>query len=172
MAGLRKGSRFGCMAEALKFVKDKVARRERMTRDEYRDCMTANGAYPKDASLAYWAGLEPDQPVLPEFVPIPAKSSGSSYGACGIRIDGTPEFIDAVLSRLQDLLDGEGMRTRLELSRSQVKAREINGSVKRFDKAGAGAEVCYIRLHERGREAQIAHAIFASVSDRGGELFD
>jgi hypothetical protein len=82
---------------------------------------------------------------------IPDKATGSSYGACGIRIDGTPEFIDAVMGKLKDLIDGENHLTRLELSRNEVKPVTINGTTKHFAKADTDAEVCYIRLHERGR---------------------
>jgi hypothetical protein len=61
----------------------------------------------KEDTLNQWANLTANLPILPVMDAIPYKSKGSSYGACGIRIDGSPEFIDAVLSRLKDLVDGE-----------------------------------------------------------------
>lgn len=117
----------------------------------------------KQATLAAWSGLTPNQPILPVMNAIPYKAGGSKYGACGIRIDGNPAFIDAVLSRLQDLIDGENHATRLELSRSEVgSVVAIAGTVKSFGNAdhganrnGESAEVCYIRLHQRGGEGQI-----------------
>lgn len=121
---------------------------------EYRNSITPKGSYPKHATLKHWAGMESNQDVIPHFDPIPNKSTGSSYGACGIRIDGNPEFIDAVMSRLQDLLQLECSDTRLELARSKVLPKTINGQTKTWDKACTGAEVCYIRLHSRGPEAQ------------------
>jgi hypothetical protein len=66
----------------------------------------------KDESLKRWRALPQGQDPLPHFQPIPYKTSGSRYGCCGIRIDGNPEFIDAVLSNLKTLLDGEGTANR------------------------------------------------------------
>ena len=59
----------------------------------------------KAEAIQHWRSLESDQPILRHFTPIPYKASGSKYGTCGIRIDGSPQFVDAVLSRLQDLID-------------------------------------------------------------------
>ena len=114
--------------------------------------------YTKAFELARWEGLDASKLPLAESMPvIPYKSRGSSYGAGGVRIDGPPEFVDAVLARLKDLLDLEGIGTRLELSRSKVKQGvEINGKVKSFEKAGADAEVCYIRAHKRGAEGAMS----------------
>ena len=106
----------------------------------------------KSEALAAWRDLPPNLDPLEHMAPIPYKANGSRYGACGIRIDGNPEFIDAVLSRLQPLLDGENQVTRLELARNEVKPTEINGQRRTFDLADRGAQVCYVRLHVRGHE--------------------
>ena len=50
----------------------------------------------KKEALRRWQNLEPDQPILPHFTPLAADARGSTFGACGIRISGNPEFIDAV----------------------------------------------------------------------------
>ncbi len=97
--------------------------------------------------------------------PIPPKAAGSRYGCCGIRIDGTPEFIDAVLSNLKSLLDGENHLTRLELARNPVKPTEIAGKHKGFENAEVDAECCYIRLHLRGHEGVIASGAFSKHLD-------
>lgn len=76
--------------------------------------------YTKEHTLIQWNKATPCQPMLKHFQPIPYKAKGSSYGACGIRIDGTPEFIDAVLSNLKELIAGENGMTRLELARHKV----------------------------------------------------
>ena len=117
----------------------------------------------KQDALNHWKGLEDNLPVLPVMRPISYKTTGSTYGACGIRIDGSPEFIDAVLSRLKDLIAGESTYTRLELARNEVKPTTINGEVKHFDNAAIGAECCYIRLHKRGREAVIFNQLFGQM---------
>lgn len=111
----------------------------------------------KNAALKRWAELEPNQPILPHMTPIAYKARGSSYGACGIRIDGNPQFVDSVLSRLQDLIDGENHLTRLGLSRSTVDGAALG---KQLDKADDEAEVVYIRLHRRGRQGAMASAAF------------
>lgn len=123
--------------------------------------------YTKETVLKRWRELakRPQNPFK-FMVPIPYKTEGSRYGACGVRIDGNPQFVDAVLSCLGDLLEGEGIKTRLELSRSVVKPVTIKGQTKRFSNSAQDGEVCYIRLHERGGESIICHAIMASMSKR------
>lgn len=101
----------------------------------------------KSETLAAWAAMPTDLPILPAMRPIEYKARGSRYGACGIRIDGTPAFVDAVLSHLKELLDGENHLTRLELARNTVDGSGIG---KVLPNAEAGAECCYIRLHQRG----------------------
>jgi len=106
--------------------------------------------YKKDEAMKQWRDLPANKNPLDYMEPIPYKAEGSKYGACGIRIDGTPEFIDAVLGRLKDLLKGENSETRLDLSRRAVAPVEINGNRKTFENQALSAEVCYIRLCERG----------------------
>jgi hypothetical protein len=111
----------------------------------------------KADTLAAWKALPDGLPILPHFQPIPYKASGSTYGACGVRIDGSPAFVDAVLSRLKDVIDGENHITRLALSRNVVDGSGIG---KALPNSGIGAECCYIRLHMRGGEGAIASAVF------------
>lgn len=107
----------------------------------------------KKEALRRWQNLTPDQHILPHFTPIAADARGSTFGACGIRISGNPEFIDAVLSRLKDLLAAEAGSTRLNLSRQPVKPVTINSgdSVvdKKWNNADTDAETCYIQIRER-----------------------
>lgn len=104
----------------------------------------------KQDTLAKWKQLTPTDP-LPLMQVIPYKATGSRYGACGIRIDGNPAFIDAVLSQLKTLIAGENCVTRLELARNDVDGSKLG---KAFHNADTGAQVCYIRLHQRGNEGQ------------------
>lgn len=107
----------------------------------------------KSEALRRWQLLDPDQEILTHFTPIPADAKGSTFGACGIRISGNPEFIDAVLSRLKDLLAAEAGSTRLSLSRQPVKTVAITtgDSVveKKWNNADTNAETCYIQIRER-----------------------
>lgn len=108
--------------------------------------------------LHHWRGLPENMDPMPHFEPVPYKSTGSTYGACGVRIDGTPEFIDAVLSRLKPLLQGECADTRLALTR-----RPASSDFKATPNSVDRGEVCYIRLHERGHEAKIARKVYPKM---------
>lgn len=107
----------------------------------------------KKEAIRRWQNLEPDQPIIPHFTPIAADARGSTFGACGIRISGNPEFIDAVLSRLKDLLSFEAGSTRLVLSRQPVKTVAIKAGdsvvEKQWKNADTDAETCYIQVRER-----------------------
>ena len=114
----------------------------------------------KQDALKHWEALPEGQNPLPHMEVIRYKSSGSRFGACGIRIDGNPEFIDAVLSNLKTLIGGENNTTRLELAYNEVKPTTINGDVKHYENQARDAHVCYIRLHERGGEAKHLNKVF------------
>ena len=103
----------------------------------------------KSEAIRRWQNLTPDQEILPHFTPIAADAKGSTFGACGIRISGNPEFIDAVLSRLKDLLAAEAGSTRLNLSRQPVKTVAIGDVEKKWNNADTDAETCYIQIRER-----------------------
>lgn len=114
----------------------------------------------KEDALLRWKSKPANLPLKDHVSVIPYRSEGSKYGAGGVRIDGTPEFIDAVLSRLKDLIEFENDETRLELSRSEVKAVTVAGKTKGFSNAARNAETCYVRVHERGHEAKMARTFF------------
>ena len=50
----------------------------------------------------FWQGLKPNLPVVP--TPVPKQHKGTRFDQDGIRITGSPDFINGVLSRLKDLL--------------------------------------------------------------------
>lgn len=107
----------------------------------------------KKQALEHWRNL-PDQSVkTPD--PIAYKHRGTTYGADGIRIEGTREFIDSILAQLKPLLDSENGTTRIALNYQEVEARE--GKPNDF----AGNWVCYVKVHERGHEAQIMNSRFS-----------
>ena len=118
--------------------------------------------------MAQWKSLPENQPILKHFEPIPYKASGSTYGACGIRIDGSPQFVEAVLSHLKELIAGENHHTRLTLARNVVDGSGIGKSL---PNAVSNAEVCYIRLHARGNEGVMASMIFDKHLDDATRQF-
>ena len=111
----------------------------------------------KAESIEHWAALATGSNPLSVMRPIPYKTPGSKYGCDGIRIDGSPQFIDAVLSNLQGLIDGENCVTRLEVSRRVV---ECKAGYKSGMNAETGAEVCYLRLHMRSVEGSLSSSFF------------
>ena len=112
----------------------------------------------KAETLSHWRNLDEGANPLAHMTPLAYKAKGSTYGACGIRIDGNPEFVDAVLACLKALIPGENTVTRLGLSRAPVKGENLG---KNFANKESGAEVCYIRLHMRGNES--SEAFFPSA---------
>ena len=117
----------------------------------------------KQDTLNAWKEMQPNQPMLKHMHAIPYKTKGSTYGACGIRIDGTPAFVDSVLSHLKELIQGEAVSTRLGLSRAVVDGSGIG---KKLANKSADAEVCYIRLHARGSEGAHMAAIVEGCRER------
>ena len=72
--------------------------------------------------LKHWNDLEPNQPL--KMRPIPYKHKGSTYAQDGLRITGSKENIDSVLSCLKPLLAAENGRTRLQVSYQQTTDRD------------------------------------------------
>lgn len=90
--------------------------------------------------LAHWQNLPDNQNVRPE--PIAYDHVGSAYNEDSIRITGSRQFIDQVLSRLKGVLAFENEDTRL-----QVNYQE---SADRMTKEKTGTWNCYVQVHERG----------------------
>ena len=114
--------------------------------------------FAKSAALSHWRNLAPAQPLKPE--PIAYKHQGTTFGADGIRIEGRQEFVNAVLSRLHDLLQCENTETRLALNYQQVEAKDGKPNV------FAGNWVCYVKVHERGHEAKMVNAYASGIVGR------
>ena len=110
----------------------------------------------KKQALAHWARLPKRAALEPRAIPY--KQGGSTYGLDGVRIEGSREFIDAVLGRLSDLLAFENCNTRLALNYQKVQPRD--------GKECLGDWVCYIKVHERGQEAKAVNAWVSGVAGR------
>ena len=126
----------------------------------------------KKQALKRWSELEPGIDPLAVMAPIPYKATGSKYGADAVRITGSPEFVDAILSNLKSIIDGENHVTRLSFSRADVKPTEINGERRTFENASAGAQAVYIQLHMRGHEGVIASGMLDRDRDSATERFE
>ena len=105
----------------------------------------------KADTIRHWRALPENQPLRPASVPY--KHEGSTYGEDSIRITGSREFIDAVLSRVKPLLDHENGSTRLQLAYAKVEPKPGHA-------CPPDAHACYIQVHERGGQAQMMAAVF------------
>ena len=110
-------------------------------------------AMSKAEMLEHWRKLKYRNP-LEVMQAIRYGTKGSTFGADGVRISGSPEFLDAVASCLMPLLEGENADTRLQITRNDVTPNEIDGKVKEYPNAVENAEVLYIQLYERGSQAR------------------
>tara|TARA_B100001123_G_C15138135_1_gene958305 strand:+ start:541 stop:945 length:405 start_codon:yes stop_codon:yes gene_type:complete len=73
---------------------------------------------------------------------IPYKYRGSRFGMNCLRIDGTRDWIDSVLSNLKSLIQCENSLTRIEIQYQEIADRET--------KEPTGKWVCYVRISDRG----------------------
>ena len=108
----------------------------------------------KDELLAMWAKLPENQNPLEVMRPLPPKFKGKTFGLDGVRIDGSIEFIKAVMSCLKPLIDGENCITRLQLAHTDCKKAKGD-----FNK-GNGGNALYIRLHYRTAQGSAASTFF------------
>ena len=107
--------------------------------------------------LEHWQGVHSNQKI--KISPVPYKHTGTTYHQDGIRLTGSMEFIDSVLSRLKDLLDYENFDTRLQLNYQESKDRETQKPL--------GSYNCYIQVHQRGNEARMINNHFRVIASRG-----
>lgn len=109
----------------------------------------------KKEFLEHWQSMKRRRPLKP--TPIPYKHKGSTFDQDGIRIAGSKQFIDAILSRLTEMLEFESGDTRLQVSYKPAK-----------DKAGddLSSYICYVQVCERGDEAKMANAFASDLIGR------
>jgi len=100
----------------------------------------------KDEAIKYWSSLAPGVPIT-DVRTIPQGHKGSTYGLDGIRITGSASFINAVISRLKDLLNYEGKGTRLQINFSQQVDSKTDIPV-------PGSYVFYIQVAERDSDEE------------------
>ncbi len=100
--------------------------------------------------LSHWQQLPENLPLKPN--PIAYKHKGSTFDEDGVRILGSPEFIDAVLSRIKDLLEYENGQTRLSISHSEATDKDTGRPL--------GSYKTYVQVHMRGDQARAINAMF------------
>ena len=105
--------------------------------------------------LTHWKAIDPHQPIAINSVAY--KHKGSTFAEDGIRLTGSMEFIDSVLSRLTDLLEYENGSTRLQLNYQESKDRKTS--------CLTGSYNCYVQVHERGSEAKIMNSRYGFANN-------
>lgn len=110
----------------------------------------------KDEIINHWQGLKENQKI--DISMVAYKHTGSTYNEDGIRITGSKQFIDSVLSHLKDLLAYENSNTRLQLVYKQSQDKNTGCPMDSYN--------CYIQVHERGIEAQMCNAFIDGIKQR------
>ena len=98
--------------------------------------------------LALWSGLPADQKVKPEVISY--EHTGSTYACDGIRVTGSREFIESVMSKLKGYLAFENSRTRLQVNFQESKDKDTGAPLDSFN--------FYVQVRERGHQAQMMGA--------------
>lgn len=95
----------------------------------------------KDEIVAMWKNLKPS-PIMME--PIPENQKGTRLANDGLRITGSAMFVNAVLSRVKDLLEYETQPgTRLDVEYRQIETKQHNAQ-QRY--------LCYIHVEQDSKK--------------------
>jgi hypothetical protein len=97
----------------------------------------------KEEIIKMWQGINPDIPIA--MRPISKNHTGSTYGEDGIRITGSPQFINSILGKIRPLLNYETTTTKLVVSyrETQSPSQVERGNLKK-------SYVFYVQSKERG----------------------
>jgi len=97
----------------------------------------------KDEIMKMWRGISPEIPIA--LKPIAKDHVGSTYGEDGIRITGSPDFINSILGKIKPLLNYEAVNTKLVVSyrETQSPSQIERGNLKK-------SYVFYVQAKERG----------------------
>lgn len=109
----------------------------------------------KKEALALWESLPENQPLNP--TPIAYKHKGTTIDEDGIRICGSKQYIESVLSRLKPLLGYENLSTRIGIAWSEIVDKDTQQVIE-------GKYRCSIQVHERGDEAKHVNRLFGRAA--------
>jgi hypothetical protein len=93
----------------------------------------------KDDIMKLWASLHAHNFIIPR--PIPIHHKGSSYSEDTLRITGTSDFINSILSRIKDLLRYETPSLDLDVTYHQIADKYERPIDDKF--------VCYIKVRQK-----------------------
>ena len=95
----------------------------------------------KEDLLVYWKNLQEDPRI--DMEPIPKDHSGSSYLFDTIRLTGSRDFIDSILSKLKSLIALEDEEKLLKISYKETVDRDSGKPTGRYH--------CYIQIWDRSQ---------------------
>lgn len=99
----------------------------------------------KPEIIQHWKAITPGLPMSQLRI-IPQGFKGKTFSFDGMRINGSPEFIDAILSRIKELVAYEGGGTRLNV----IYKQQIDNKTQQ---AIPGSFSFYIQVKQRGKNA-------------------
>lgn len=73
----------------------------------------------KSEVLQFWQNLPPHLPISME--PVPENHQGTRFRQDGLRITGSPNFINSIICRLKDIIHFENESTRLDVEYRQIE---------------------------------------------------
>jgi hypothetical protein len=96
--------------------------------------------------LRFWQSLRPNQPIQP--TPVSKYHRGTKFREDGLRITGSPDFINGVLSRIKDLIQYDtNPTTKLEIEYRAIENKQGTP----YDKP---IYVCYIHVIQRKKAGE------------------
>ena len=73
--------------------------------------------------LRFWRSLKPNLPIVP--TPVSKNHKGTRFDQDGIRVTGSPDFINGVISRLKDMLQYyDNPSTKLDVEYRQIETKQ------------------------------------------------
>lgn len=104
----------------------------------------------KDQILAHWQAIRNDTAI--KMIPLPSNYEGETYDKDTIRVTGSRQFIDSILSRLKELMAYENAKIKLNvIYRMQPQEKQMAGQPPAF--------VCYIQSEVRSPKQRRRHKI-------------
>ena len=80
--------------------------------------------------LDFWRKLQPNLPI--KMQPVSGDHKGTRFRSDGIRVTGSPEFINSVISRIKDMAEFEGPGVRLDVEYRQIEPSAIQNDQEKY----------------------------------------
>lgn len=98
----------------------------------------------KKEILDFWSNLPTGTAIVP-FKPVPPNLQGSTYAYDGVRVTGSSQFVNSVISRLKDLRNYEAGDSKLHL----IYKQQID---KKTQYPLPNSFVFYVQVQERDKD--------------------